>query len=213
MFTLAYLSMFQLEEVASPAIALQGLRILHETCLHLTQGQYLDIAYESHSNLTLEAYWPMVSGKTAALFAACTELGALVADSSAGIRQSYQQFGRALGLAFQAQDDLLGIWGDAELTGKSAESDLLTGKKSLPILYGLDQKGKFYQRWEQGPIQSQEVAELAEQLINEGAYQYTQEITDQLTQQALQALEEANPMGDAGEALKILANRLLKRQG
>ncbi len=213
MFTLAYLSMFQLEEVASPAIALQGLRILHETCLHLTQGQFLDIAYESRGNLTLESYWPMVSGKTAALFATCMELGALVADSSPGIRQSYQQFGRALGLAFQAQDDLLGIWGDAELTGKSAESDLLTGKKTLPILYGLDQRGKFYQRWKQGPIQPQEVEELAEQLINEGAYQYTQEITDQLTQQALQALQEANPRGDPGEALKILANRLLKRQG
>ena len=52
-----------------------------------------------------------------------------------------------LGLAFQVQDDYLGIWGDAELTGKPVDSDLVQGKKSLPVFFGLERRGAFYRRW------------------------------------------------------------------
>jgi geranylgeranyl diphosphate synthase type I len=72
----------------------------------------------------------MVGVKTAALLSACTELGALAAGASEPTRVACRQFGYSLGLAFQAQDDILGIWGNASLTGKSAESDLVAGKKS-----------------------------------------------------------------------------------
>jgi geranylgeranyl diphosphate synthase type I len=212
MFTLAHLELLRLEETASPEIALKGARILQETCLKLTQGQYMDIAYESRGDLTLEAYWPMVSGKTAALIASCAELGALVAGRGPLDCQAYRQFGRFLGLAFQAQDDLLGIWGDAALTGKSAESDLVAGKKSLPALFGLSQNGMFARRWAEGPIQAAEVASLAELLESEGGRAFAQDTANDLTDQALQALETAKPQGVAGEALRELAHRLLNRK-
>ena len=61
------------------SIALKAVEILQSTCLHLTQGQYLDLSYESRDDLTIDDYWPMVEGKTAALIAASTELGALAA--------------------------------------------------------------------------------------------------------------------------------------
>jgi geranylgeranyl diphosphate synthase type I len=154
----------------------------------------------------------MVSGKTAALLAACTELGALAANASSSKRAAYRQFGNDLGLAFQALDDILGIWGDAALTGKSTESDLLAGKKSLPVLYGLDCKGPFARRWQQGPIHPEETAALAAQLEAEGARDYVQETATRLTDQALQALNEAGPQGVAGEALFELAGQLLNRQ-
>jgi geranylgeranyl diphosphate synthase type I len=121
MFTLAYLEILRLQETTSPSVALQAVRILHQTCLFLTQGQYLDLSYEERKDLSEADYWPMVSGKTGALLAACAELGALAALAKPAVRRNYHQFGRALGLAFQAQDDLLGIWGNSELTGKSAE--------------------------------------------------------------------------------------------
>lgn len=212
MFTLAHLALLRLEETASPKIALQAAGILQATCLRLTQGQYLDIAYEARGDLTLEAYRLMVDGKTAALLGACTELGALVAGVSDDIRHAYRRFGASLGLAFQALDDILGIWGDSSLTGKSAESDLITGKKSLPVLYGLQQNGPFSQRWNQGPVRASEVHAVADQLEAEGALAYTQEVAANLTNQALQALDEAGPQGQAGEALKSLAYKLLRRQ-
>ncbi|NUM47500.1 MAG: polyprenyl synthetase family protein, partial [Anaerolineales bacterium] len=114
--------------------------------------------------------------------------------------------------AFQVQDDLLGIWGDAALTGKSTESDLVAGKKSIPVVYGLAQKGLFAARWAQGPIQSEEVGLLADQLEKEGARAYTQTLADDLTGKAVKYLQEVNPKGDAGAALVELANMLLQRQ-
>jgi geranylgeranyl diphosphate synthase, type I len=212
MFSLAHLAIFRLAETVSSQVAFQASRILQETCLHLTQGQYLDISYEARGDLTLEAYWPMVGGKTAALLAACCHIGALAAEAEPNICASYRQFGWYLGLAFQALDDLLGIWGESAATGKSTESDLLSGKKSLPVLYGLRKKGPFAHRWAKGLISVEEVADIAHQLELEGARDYTIDRADELTQQAIKALDQAQPQGEAGEALRALAMALLDRQ-
>jgi len=215
LFTLAHLALLRLEETISPQAALQAARLLQETCLQLTQGQYLDLAYESRRDLRLEDYWPMVNGKTGALLSACTQLGAVVAGAPEAQAAKLGEFGRALGLAFQAQDDLLGIWGDAALTGKSADSDLLAGKKSLPVLYGLSQNGPFARRWMEGPVRADEVHALALQLEAEGARAYTEEQVERLTGEALQALQMALPAeaGDnpAREALHALALKLVRR--
>ena len=156
------------------ATTLRAAQILETTCLQLTQGQFLDIAYETREDLGLADYWPMVGGKTAALIAACTELGALVAGVPGSTQARYRNFGLNLGLAFQVLDDYLGIWGEPAKTGKSAASDLLEGKKSLPVLFGLSQGGDFARRWAQGPFQPQEVAGLAAPWRQEGAQSYTQ---------------------------------------
>ncbi len=151
MLTLAHIAVHRLGETTSQSIAFEASIVLQHTCLDLTKGQYLDISYESRQDLDLQDYWPMVSGKTAALLAACTELGAISAGCAPEIREAYREFGFNLGLAYQALDDLLGIWGDSAHTGKSVESDLVSGKKSLPVLYGLMSNGVFADRWRQGP--------------------------------------------------------------
>ena len=212
LFSVAHLALLDLPQSTSANTTLKASHLLLETCLQLTQGQYLDISYELRGDLTLQAYWPMVNGKTAALLGTCTELGALVAEAEVTVCSAYREFGHALGLAFQVLDDLLGIWGDAALTGKSAESDLLSGKKSLPVLYGLSQAGDFAARWAQGPITADEVPYLASQLEREGAHAYTRECANNLTEEALKALERAQPQGNAGVALQILAHKLLNRQ-
>ena len=212
MFTLAHLSLLRLERTTSPTITTQAALTLQLACLQLTKGQYLDLEYETQNQLPLEAYWYMVGGKTAALLGACTELGAIVANTPQARRAAFRDFGYHLGLAFQAQDDILGIWGDAALTGKSNESDLIAGKKSLPVIYGIEQDGPFAARWIQGSIQPQETRALADQLENEGARRYTQESANRMTERALQSLSEANPKAQAGDKLISLANRLLRRE-
>lgn len=211
MFTLANLALLRLQPQVNAKCTLEAAQVFFKTCLALTQGQYLDMAYETTRTLPMAAYWPMVIGKTASLLAACTELGACVSSTSQEIRREYRLFGLNLGLAFQVQDDLLGIWGNEQQTGKSAESDLLSGKKSLPVLYGLHQAGPFAQRWLSGPIQPEEVEALAEQLRAEGAYDYAKETSRELTTKAVHALEAANPQDDAGHALLELAESLLSR--
>jgi geranylgeranyl diphosphate synthase type I len=212
MFTLAHLSLLRLEETTSPEITTRAANTLHQACLQLTKGQYLDLAFETKDYLPLNAYWQMVGGKTASLIGACTELGAIVADVSKQRRDSFREFGFNLGLAFQAQDDILGIWGDAALTGKSNESDLIAGKKSLPVIFALDQGGTFAARWAQGKIQAEETKQIASLLENEGAREFSQESASQMTDKALNALTEADPKGQAGEQLISLANRLLSRE-
>jgi geranylgeranyl diphosphate synthase type I len=212
MLTIAHLSLLRLEATTSAAIAIQAAKTLQDACLQLTKGQFLDLSFESQDKLSLDGYWQMVAGKTAALLAACTELGAIAANCPETQRSAYRDFGHYLGLAFQAQDDILGIWGDAALTGKSNESDLLAGKKSLPVIFGIQQDGPFNARWQSGPVQPEETESLARQLELEGARQYTQEAAGQMTDQALDALKQANPQGEAGEALIDLANRLLRRE-
>jgi geranylgeranyl diphosphate synthase type I len=128
------------------------------------------------------------------------------------IQEKYRSFGYYLGLAFQVQDDYLGIWGDSALTGKSTESDLVAGKKTLPVVFGLTKKGSFAHRWAEGPIHAREVIQLSEQLTNEGAQSYTLEAVNQMTNLALQSLCAANPQGMAGDVLFDLANMLLSRK-
>jgi geranylgeranyl diphosphate synthase, type I len=212
LFVLAQRAVLRLAETVSSEAGLEAARFLQETCLALTQGQYLDLSYEGRTDLSEADYWPMVRGKTAALLQTCTYIGALCAQAQPVVCQTYREFGNLLGLAFQVQDDLLGIWGDAASIGKSTASDLVSGKKTLPVLYGLSQQGAFARRWAQGSIQPDEVPALAEQLEVEGARSYVRERADQLTRQALDTLELARPAGEAGQALSELARCLLKRE-
>jgi geranylgeranyl diphosphate synthase, type I len=211
LFSLAQISLSELALTVSSEAAIKSFQILNDTCLRLTQGQFLDLAYESRKYLKIADYWPMIAGKTAALLSACTTIGAICAQVDAQVVEIYREFGEKLGLAFQVQDDFLGIWGDAAQTGKSTTSDLVSGKKSIPVLYGLEQNGVFANRWKEGGIRDDEIQGLAVQLKQEGAYHFVQECSKSLSEQALHHLDLAEPAGDAGAALHSLVEKLLRR--
>jgi geranylgeranyl diphosphate synthase type I len=153
----------------------------------------------------------MIAGKTAALLSACCHLGALLGGADESRQDSFRSFGQYLGLAFQVQDDILGIWGDESVTGKSAASDLLEGKKSLPVLAGLSANQKFAERWRKGPIHADEVDEMANLLSVEGGYATAYEASKQMTDLALLNLREADPQGEFGDALFELTEKLIAR--
>jgi geranylgeranyl diphosphate synthase type I len=210
LFALAHMALEGLEHTTSAKVYLEAARLLPRTSLQLTQGQHLDLAYES-MEVNTEAYWPMIWGKTAALIATCARLGALVAGAEGAKLKAYMVFGEKLGLAFQVHDDLLGIWGNAATMGKSAHSDLLSGKKSLPVLYALQQGGEFAKRWKQG-VKADEVDELASLLEREGGRKFTSEQAGKLTTEAIEALQTASPTAEPGAALLELAEELGRRE-
>ena len=211
-FVMANQAVMDLINAHPASTVVQAATILHNICLDLTRGQFMDMSYEERTDLTMAEYWPMIGGKTSALLSSCTHIGALLGGANAEGQENYRQFGYHLGLAFQVQDDILGIWGDEAVTGKSAASDLVEGKNSLPVLYALEKNGAFAKRWKQGPIKADEVKEIAAQLENEGAREYATEMSHKETEKALAYLKSANSQGAAGEALLEMANKLLKRE-
>lgn len=212
LFVIANQAIMDLAKHYPAEIVVKAASILNNCCLDLTCGQFLDMSYEERNDLGVEDYWPMIGGKTSALLSACTQIGALLGGAGEPEQEAFRLFGHHLGLAFQVQDDILGIWGDEALTGKSTASDLVEGKNSLPILYALGKNGKFAKRWAQGPITISEVKTVAGMLEDEGGKKYAQEISKMETQKALEYLDKANPRGEAGEAIRQLANMLLKRK-
>lgn len=211
LFVISSQAIIDLKENYPAELVVRAAEILHNTCLELTRGQFLDMAYEDRNDLGAEDYWPMIAGKTAALISACCHLGALLGGADEEKQDVYRSFGHYLGLAFQVQDDILGIWGDEKLTGKSIASDLVEGKNSLPVLAGLDRKGKFAERWAKGPVKPEDVSEVSRLLASEGGLLTAQESAKQMTDLALRSLEEAEPAGEAGDALFELAKKLLNR--
>lgn len=212
MFALAHLEAVRLSQTVSPSVAMKAVRLLQYTCLHLTHGQFLDLSYETRKDLTIDDYWYMVEGKTAALVATSTQLGAMSADCDDLKCELFRKFGLSLGLAFQVQDDYLGIWGNSSLTGKSSLSDLQTGKITLPVLFGLEQKGNFARRWKQGSIAADEVPEITKLLETEGAKDFTQAEAKRHIEEALTALDTVHPSDRAGDVLQNLAVSLIHRQ-
>jgi len=212
LFTIAHLAILDVGKSFSANLVLRCAAILQQACLDLTRGQFMDLAYQRRGGLGVEDYWPMIEGKTAALLASGAQVGALLGSEDVASAGRFREFARLLGLAFQVQDDILGIWGDEARTGKSAASDLLEGKSSLPVLYALNREPRFAKRWLAAPVKPDEVPALADLLKQAGAYDYATQECARLTDEALAALKEANPRGDAGQALSELARQLLGRR-
>lgn len=211
MFVLANLALLDLRNAVPPDQVLSIALLFQQICFDLTRGQFLDISYENQKTITIDEYWPMIGGKTAALLAGSAQMGAIIGGASVAQQQAYYRFGNSLGLAFQTQDDALGIWGDEAMLGKSTDSDLVYGKKTLPVVFALERNGPFAQRWMAGHISMSEIPQLAQQLRSEGAEKFTLSEVDRLTGEALSALQEAVYDREAGEALEELAKNLLRR--
>jgi geranylgeranyl diphosphate synthase type I len=111
--------------------------MLAEATAAMIAGQADDIAFETRRDVTVEQCTAMSAAKTGALLGCAASIGAVLAGAPAATVGALRDYGRHLGLAFQAVDDLLGIWGDPSHTGKPAGSDLRQRKKSMPIVSAL----------------------------------------------------------------------------
>ncbi len=122
------------------AVARVARRIADATS-KMIAGQALDMAFEHTDAVGFDACRDMEAGKTGALLSCASAIGAEFAGADAELVTALARFGLELGLAFQAIDDILGIWGDPARTGKPAGSDLRAGKMSLPIVAALERGG------------------------------------------------------------------------
>jgi geranylgeranyl diphosphate synthase type I len=117
---------------------MEALAVLNRAIDRMLEGQWQDLDFEERDDVTVEDYLAMVAGKTGALLGAPMEIGALLAGGSPEVAAGLGRWGEQVGLAFQAQDDYLGTWGDPNQTGKSNTNDIVRRKKTLPIVHGLN---------------------------------------------------------------------------
>lgn len=212
MFALAHLALSRLaERGTAAAVVVQALRRFDQTCLDLTRGQYDDMSFVTRTSVTVEDYVAMITGKTAVLLALCAELGALVAGAAPDRTSHFAAFGLNLGLAFQVQDDLLGIWGDEVRIGKSVSTDIATRKKTLPVLYGLERSSALRDLYAATADDATFVHQVVALLDSAGARAYASERAATYTDDALVHLAAAQPAEPAATALRQLTGNLLRR--
>jgi geranylgeranyl diphosphate synthase type I len=134
---ISYLALLE-SDVPRPAERTVAMtRALHEANLAMCAGQGRDIAFEVEARVTMDDYVAMIAGKTAALFAAACEIGALAAGADPQRARAYGELGAAYGLGFQIEDDVLGTWGETMTTGKPVGSDLARRKWTFPVVWAL----------------------------------------------------------------------------
>jgi geranylgeranyl diphosphate synthase type I len=203
------------ETAVSPDALLDIFARYDVACLRLAEGQHLDLAFEGRDDVTVEDYVDMVARKTGALLAAAAAMGGRAGGATVEVADGLGQFGRALGIAFQIQDDVLGLWGDPALTGKPVGADLLRRKKSLPVLLGRDHAAtaqgiaRLYAAAEPSPA---DAAQLAQAMRAAGLRERTTLLAHEWAGQARRALDRL-PLGTGpGAELAALVERAVTRE-
>ena len=128
-----------LAEVADKSLLAELLPRFSQMALEVCVGQQYDMEFETRSKVRVEEYMEMIRLKTSVLLGSSLELGALVGGATVEQARALYTVGIQLGLAFQIQDDLLDVYGDEKTFGKPIGGDIVNAKKTLLLLYTLEQ--------------------------------------------------------------------------
>ena len=203
--------------VAGPGpVARTAVDWLAQAVIDLCQGQSADLDFERREDVGLAECWTMACNKTAALLGASCALGALAGGADGPTCEKLRGFGVHIGMAFQLVDDLLGIWGDPEHTGKPVHSDLINRKKSLPVVAALrsntvhgDQLADLYSQ--ETPLRKAETARAAELVERAGGRAWAQDRAASEVERALKSLRAITTDCAAADSLRAVARLMTCR--
>jgi geranylgeranyl diphosphate synthase type I len=216
MHALARLALLrQTGEGMSPERTLKAVGLLDQACLRLCEGQYLDLTYQERVDISQDAYFKMVEGKTAALISCAAELGAVMSSVEEPVERAIAQFGAKLGTAFQIRDDILDLWGQQD-TGKPLAGDILNKKKSLPIVYAIENASGAERRtlgdvYFKRVMEPEDIDKIIEVLETLGAREFCQAKADALCDEAVQSLKDAGLTSQQTEGLEAVARFIVTR--
>lgn len=159
----------------------------------LSEGEVYQLANIRKEHISEEAYFHIIYHKTAALFAACAELGAISAGGNADYVARAKRFGELVGLCFQIRDDIFDYYEDSKI-GKPTGNDMLEGKLTLPVIYAIqhadnERVTQLAARVKSGGASAAEIAELVDYTKSHGGIEYAERRMRELHNEALQLLD------------------------
>ena len=202
------------EQGLPPGKVLKALDVLDQACIRMCEGQYMDLAFQERIDLSLAAYLKMVEDKTGALMSCAMELGALIAVDDQRIIEAFRLCGRKLGIAFQIQESILGLWKDAE--GQPPNPEVFNKKKSFPIVQLLE-KGDLKTKRQLGTIyfkrvlEPSDVQEILALLEEANARETAEAAAEAYLHEAMAALEGLDLPAEGLEQIGEIGQYILKR--
>jgi geranylgeranyl diphosphate synthase type I len=193
----------------------KAVALLASSTQGMITGQAQDLASEQRASLSVDECLHIAAGKTGALLSCAAALGAVLAGAPDASVEALSEFGLHLGIAFQAVDDVLGIWGDTSVTGKPVGNDLRRHKKSLPVCFVLAQSSrrtpKLLSLLDGHNLNDDEVIEASTLLEECGARRATMAIAEEHLHHALSSLESASISTSDRAMFEAIAQYVLER--
>ena len=197
--------------------ALTVAEVLTEAYLEMIEGQYLDISFEGRRDIAMSDYLSMISRKTGALIRCSLNMGAVIASDDMQIVQSLRECGRSLGYDFQIRDDVLGVWGDDQTTGKPVGADIRRKKNSLPVVHAMSQatgadKRRLLQIYESECVTDGDVESVLDVMDRVATKDYAQRLAEEHSEQAMEALDGVELPPESRQEVEDLLHFLLVRE-
>lgn len=213
MFVLSY----QLVQHAPDFVLRKVMSLFSATAVQVCEGQQLDMNFETQSNVTIPVYLKMIELKTAVLLAASLQMGAFIGGAGEEDAANLYEFGRNIGIAFQLQDDILDVYGDAETFGKQVGGDIIANKKTYLLLKALAIAHK-YQKEELEhwlAIKDFNKAEKVKAVTDIYNYLNVRKLAEdemkKYYEKAISHLNKVNVNGDRKKLLQSFADKLMVR--
>jgi len=190
------------------------LELFNKTALEVSEGQQLDMDFETKDRVTLDEYREMITLKTSVLLAAALKLGAIIGGAGEGNAGHLYEFGKNLGIAFQIQDDYLDAFGDPEKFGKQVGGDILANKKTFLLIHAMETvTGEDQQLLDN--LLKNNPPDKVEQMLGlfkrSGVDEWAMKLKNNYLELALDHLEKIAVQSKRKEPLKQLASFLVQR--
>lgn len=180
----------------------------------LASGEILQLSNVSNQSIDENVYYDIINRKTAALFSACSEAGALRASTDEHVIQNMSLFGHYVGMCFQIRDDIFDYDTSADI-GKPTGNDMKEGKLTLPLIYALNHSNDEYMqklahKVKSGEISDDEIAELVSFTRSNGGIEYAEHVMRTFADKAKDVLS-CYPDGDIKSSLIMYVDYVIMR--
>lgn len=181
----------------------------------LSNGEILQLSNIQNTNFSEEVYYEVIKMKTAALFEACCEIGAMSANATDEELEKARLFGQNLGIIFQIRDDIFDYYDSTEI-GKPTGNDMAEGKLTLPVLYALNsthdsEMKEIAIKVKNGSVSQEEISRLVDFTKNNGGIEYAERKMLELRQKCMEFIDSESVSEEIRTSLTAYINYVIQR--